>query len=279
MRRRLGILDQVAPSTKATAVAAYSFRLLTVSYMGPCVKIRRATDNLEKDFFANTTGDLGELYMGRGQSLKEWLNGAVGFVRTWYDQTGRAKHVQQATAASQPTVVLSNTKGNGVYFNNQTALAGPNVFDTESVVDMHIVTATREIVRIINFLINLNGTNQNNPGRFTAHLPWSDGTIYFDPGSVTSDRSSTPAGFISIGTKMIFSGYKSSADIENGFRVNKSMRYLSSGFTEAPITGGINLGSLQGFSANHHIYALVVFNTKLSPTDELLVENNIAPFA
>jgi hypothetical protein len=30
---------------------------------------------------------------------------------------------------------------------------------------------------------------------------------------------------------------------------------------------------------NHHIYAFVVFNTKLSPTDELLVENAIAPFA
>lgn len=280
LRRRLGILDQIAPSAKATAVAAYSFRLLTVTYTGPCVRIRRATDSVEKDFYASITGDLGDLYMGRGQSLKEWLNGAVGYVRTWYDQTGRGKHVEQATTASQPTVVLSNTKGNGIYFNNQ-VMAGPNVFDTTTVSNMHIVIASREIVRTAHELINLNGTNVTGTGgRFSVHAPWSDNVWYFDPGNATTDRAYSTAGITSVNQKAILSGYKSSTDGKNGFRVNKGTRYLSTGTTAATVSGGIHLGFQSGYNIiNHNIYATVIFSAKLSTTDELIIENNIAPFA
>jgi len=277
MKRRLGILDQIAPSTKATAVAAYSFRLLTVTYMGPSVRIRRSTDNVEKDFYANTTGDLGDLYLGRGQSLKEWLNGATGYVRTWYDQTGRGKHVEQTTTASQPTVVLSNTQGNGVYFNNQT-LIGPNVFDTSTITNCHIVMASREIARVTNMLFNFNDSQGGNPGRFSLHAPWDNSIWYFDPGSLTTDRANSTAGITSVGQKAIFSGYKSSIDGKNGFRVNKETRYLSSGTTTATVSGGLWIGQTTGLNANHHIYAMIVFNTKLNTSEELLIENNIAPF-
>ena len=277
MLRRLGILDQVAPSTKATVVAAYSFRLLTVTYTGPCVKIRRATDNAEKDFYASTTGDLGDLYLGRGQTLKEWLNGATGYVRTWYDQTGRAKHVEQGSTASQPTIVFSNTQGNGIYFTN-TFLSGANVFDTTTVSNMHIVMASREIARVSVLLFSLNGNNGNTPGRFAAHIPYTNGIVYFDPGSTTTDRARSPVNILSVGQKSVFSGYKSSSEGKNGFRINKGTRYLSSGITTADVSGGIRMGQMVGISANHNIYAFIVFNTKLNTTDELLIENNIAPF-
>lgn len=277
MLRRLGILDQVAPSTKATVVAAYSFRLLTVTYTGPCVKIRRATDNAEKDFYASTTGDLGDLYLGRGQTLKEWLNGATGYVRTWYDQTGRAKHVEQGSTASQPTIVFSNTQGNGIYFTN-TFLSGANVFDTTTVSNMHIVMASREIARVSVLLFNLNGDNGNTPGRFAAHIPYTTGIVYFDVGSTTTDRARSPVNILSVGQKSVFSGYKSSSEGKNGFRINKGTRYLSSGITTADVSGGIRMGQMVGISANHNIYAFIVFNTKLNTTDELLIENNIAPF-
>lgn len=277
MRRRLGILDQIAPSTKASSVAAYSFRLLTVTYMGPCVRIRRATDSLEKDFYASTTGYIGEFYLGRGQTLKEWLNGATGYVRTWYDQTGRGKHVEQTTTASQPTVVFSNTQGNGIYFNNQT-LIGPNVFDTSTITNCHIIMASREIARVTNMLFNFNDSQGGDPGRFSVHTPWSNGTWYFDPGSVTTDRANSTSGITSVGQKAIFSGYKSSTEGKNGFRVNKGTRYLSSGTTTATVSGGLWIGQTTALNANHHMYSLVVFNTKLNISEELFIENNIAPF-
>jgi len=88
-----GILD-FAPG----AAAAYSLRNLSRSYAGPVVTVRRSTDSAEADFTAAEVSD---------GTLAAWCGGGDGFVKTWWDQSGNARHATQATAAAQPQIVDS----------------------------------------------------------------------------------------------------------------------------------------------------------------------------
>jgi hypothetical protein len=82
------------------AAAAYSLRQLRTGVTN-VVRVRRSSDNAEADFTAEQVGD---------GSLATWVGaGNDGFVRTWYDQSGNGRHLQQATTASQLSIVTSGT--------------------------------------------------------------------------------------------------------------------------------------------------------------------------
>jgi hypothetical protein len=85
-----GVLD-FAPG----AAAAYSLRNLSSTYAGPVVTVRRSTDDAEADFTASEVSD---------GTLAGWA-GADGFVKTWWDQSGNARHATQATTTAQPQIV------------------------------------------------------------------------------------------------------------------------------------------------------------------------------
>ena len=78
------------------AAAAYSLRQLqSGSY--PVVRVRRSSDNTESDFTATEVSD---------GTLATWVGaGNDGFVRTWYDQSGNNKHLDQSVISSQPQIV------------------------------------------------------------------------------------------------------------------------------------------------------------------------------
>ena len=92
-----GLLD-----TYTGAAAAYSLRLLSTSYTGSAIKVRRASDNTEQDIgFSNNELDT--------TSLASFCSGTNGFVTTWYDQSGNGVNVTQTTAANQPKIYDSST--------------------------------------------------------------------------------------------------------------------------------------------------------------------------
>jgi len=80
------------------AAAAYSLRRLKSWDDGKrVVRVRRASDNSEKDFTAAEVAD---------GTLVNWVGaGNDGFVSTWYDQSGNANDAVQATTTSQPKIV------------------------------------------------------------------------------------------------------------------------------------------------------------------------------
>ena len=84
----------------AGASAAYSLEHINGSYFGPVAKVRRASDNAERDVTAD------ELKNG---TLTTWTGANDGFVVTWYDQSGNSNDATQATAASQPKIVSAGT--------------------------------------------------------------------------------------------------------------------------------------------------------------------------
>jgi len=81
------------------AAAAYSLRKIRSGHSTGVVRVRRSSDSAEDDFTATqiTNG-----------TLASWVgSGNNGLVVTWYDQSGNGRHVTQATAANQPTLVSS----------------------------------------------------------------------------------------------------------------------------------------------------------------------------
>lgn len=88
----VGPLDLVPGAAVAYSVA----RALSRAYRGQLIRVRRASDNAELDFYA----------LGNGQldtgAVAAFIFGTTGFITTLYDQSGNARNATQATAANQP---------------------------------------------------------------------------------------------------------------------------------------------------------------------------------
>jgi hypothetical protein len=257
----VALLDNVA--ARASCVAAYGTKHLLSSYIGPTVRCVRAIDGSQQDFYADSTGNLSTI---QGTQFATWVSGTSANLVTWYDQTGRGRHLS-ATTATRPSIIASDS--NAVYLTSDTLLSSANVFDTSSVSAMHIVTSTREIGRIHNGLINLNGA-ADGLNRFSTHMPWTDGTWYWDPwDNNVNNRAMSPANLTAVGQKSVFSGYM------GGFRVNRGTTYTSPQNTAASVAGGLRVGAYASWSANHYMYNLLIFNERLSASDETTVETNV----
>ena len=99
-QRRLNSVGESVFQIAPDAAAGYSLRSLTGGDPS-VVRVRRESDNLEKDF--NSSG------VSSGE-LVNWVgSGNDGFVETWYDQSGNGKDATQLTASNQPKIVDSGT--------------------------------------------------------------------------------------------------------------------------------------------------------------------------
>ena len=85
-----------------SATAAYSLRKLRTAYTGSAIMVRRSSDNTEQNI-GFTGNDLDTT------ALLAFCGTANGFVTTWYDQSGNARNVTQATQANQPQIVSSGS--------------------------------------------------------------------------------------------------------------------------------------------------------------------------
>lgn len=101
------------------AAAAWSFRKLSSTYAGACCRVRRASDNAERDItFAYNTLDT--------QLLSDFCVGTSGFVSVWYDQSGNGNDAVQATANAQPLIF---TAGATILENGKPAITFDGIND------------------------------------------------------------------------------------------------------------------------------------------------------
>jgi hypothetical protein len=98
--------------------AAFSLRRVRGTYTGPLVRLRRASDSAELDF-------------GAGQKRVSFIDvgawaGGDAFATTFYDQSGNARDLVQATAANQPQVILAANSRPALLFDgsNDTMASG-----------------------------------------------------------------------------------------------------------------------------------------------------------
>jgi hypothetical protein len=100
-------LDKLSSYSKTNCGGAWSVRLVNSTYAGPCVNVRRGSDNAVLDFYADINGKLGTNLSGRGTSVASWLNGSTGYVLKWYDQSGNQRTLVP-TSSTSPTNYRSN---------------------------------------------------------------------------------------------------------------------------------------------------------------------------
>lgn len=98
------------------AQAAYSLQKLSSNYSGPCLTIRRDSDN--------TTTDIGFYrYTVDTDAVLRFVGNGSGFVTTWYDQSGNNVNLVQPTTTQQFNIATSGSlhyEGNEVVMNAAT---------------------------------------------------------------------------------------------------------------------------------------------------------------
>jgi len=126
-----GLLD-----TYTGAASAYSLRLLSSTYTGDAIEVRRASDNTTQDIgFVNNELDT--------TSLASFCSGTNGFVTTWYDQSGNGNDATQTTASAQPQIVSS---GSVILENGKPAVQFDGSDDVLSVSLSSVLTQPNSII-------------------------------------------------------------------------------------------------------------------------------------
>ena len=87
------------------AAAAYSIRLLSSTYSGALVRIRKdPAGQPEKDFYPDENNELSLNSSDGGTTLGSWIGSNDGYVVTWYDQSG-SNDATQSSASAQPQII------------------------------------------------------------------------------------------------------------------------------------------------------------------------------
>lgn len=169
------ILDE----NKTDISFAFSMRLLESDYDGPLIRLRRANDNQESDFFCGDN-DIIDI-----NAINNWRTGNNVFVVIWYDQSGLNRNATENDAGRQPQLNISDQL--------RPYLAGDGINDRLIVnVDIQILTNSGGNASVFGVFfatdradfafgsINGGGGSLN---RWITHINWNDERCYFDPGS------------------------------------------------------------------------------------------------
>lgn len=121
------------------AWAAWGVMSATGAYAAagnPALDLRRSSDNGTMTANFLTTGGIDTA------AITTWAGGANVFVSRAYDSTGNGRHVSQATAGSQPQLILSGGPGGAPYLETATSgntLAGSTNYPAGSITSMVVV--------------------------------------------------------------------------------------------------------------------------------------------
>jgi surface protein len=107
------VLNNAGLTAATPSSVAFSMRLLSSTYTGPAVQIRRSSDGELRDVYFDGTGIVSltsQVSLAGGgaataTTLSSWIGANSGTVAIWYDQSGQWKNASNATAASQPRII------------------------------------------------------------------------------------------------------------------------------------------------------------------------------
>ena len=268
------VMAAVSASARSACRAIYGFKLFNPLYTGAVIQLRRSSDNILQDFFADAYGNLGTLYMANGISYATWLGTANAFVKTLYDQSGNGLNLAQNTDSLQPQFfVMTSSEESYMHLLGTRSMTASNVFGVSTITNMQAVFRSREVNRTANIYISFNGLNgayDNN--RTFLHAPWNEGTWYWAPGS---SNAASATGITSVGQRVIVNIYKSSSEGRGGFRLNQGTTYNTT-LNDTANVSNLVLNSVPGgatsFTCDHWFYGLFVFNARQAAADESIME-------
>ena len=119
--------SKLPPTNFDGANAVWSTKLRVTSYIGPCLRLRRSSDNVGANFYADASGNLGTALGATGTSYSSWKGAATTFVDIWYDQSGKSNNMIQSTTDNQPIYSIINGFGT-LTFNGSTSFLTTSVY-------------------------------------------------------------------------------------------------------------------------------------------------------
>jgi trimeric autotransporter adhesin len=269
------VLDLIS----AVVAVAYSLRRLYTSYTGAAIKVRRSSDNAERDI--GFIGEHLDVF-----ALLAFVGAGNGFVKIWYDQSGNGRNATQPTPANQPQIVASGaviTEGgqpairfDGV--NDYLAAASPLIGTTHSLFFVSTPTIENQTGTVFGqwsagqtgrFLFNV---NQNSLGITEAGKlnPFNSTATAGGGGGFAADVSisNTPTLITSIST----TGSEQWKLFKNGAQWDSAT--ITSVFTgvNSAIGSSNATGSLNPFDGA--VSELLLFPSVLSTTDRQTLERN-----
>ncbi|MDE1158462.1 MAG: arabinofuranosidase catalytic domain-containing protein [Neorhizobium sp.] len=99
------------PSVGSTPVVAVGARRVVTAYSGPILQVQRASDNATMDVPQDAKG------VPDTASVVSWAAGSQTRVRTWYDQSGAARHLTTTIWAEMPIYDAAGIRGQAAAHN------------------------------------------------------------------------------------------------------------------------------------------------------------------
>jgi len=128
-------LDEVG-ATSSNTLIAFGLRKLSNNYSGPVLRVRNSVgaigdfafdsnDEVSTSSVVTITTAAGSFLLNSTHTLTQFAASGDVTVRTWYDQSGNARHISQATTTSQPYLMSSGAFSlvddkPSIFTNNQT---------------------------------------------------------------------------------------------------------------------------------------------------------------
>lgn len=155
---------------------AYSMRLLESDYEAPLVRLRRASDNSERDFFCNQEDKVNVT------EIDNWRNGANVYVSTWYDQSGQNRNALQTNTDRQPQLITDPItpymQFDGI---NDALLVEGTINEVIENGKNATITGVYWATDRADFGFGARNPSDGND-RWITHFNWNDRFAYFDPG-------------------------------------------------------------------------------------------------
>lgn len=276
---------RLPPGNFDGANAIWSTRLRISTYIGACLQLRRSTDSVIADFYADASGNLGTALGATGTSYSSWKGGATTYVVTWYDQSGTNNNMIQSTTSAQPIYSIINGFGT-LTFNGTSSYLNTSTYSA---------TLNTQSFTIISSATNLSNSafgslissRQAAPLRGYTIYKLDTNTWYLQFGKSTSQWGDFLTGVTApAGNRMILGFNRSqstniiSSNIQNvSTQIVTTGSVNGAGYTPSTDTittrigAGVTENPTPSLFFNGYINDLFYFGTSLSSTQQTNVSN------
>jgi len=250
---------------------AFGMRVLESDYNGPLIRLRRSSDNTEKDF---GWGDNDKIDI---DAIDTWRSGSDVYVHTWYDQSGLSRDAIQIEMAKQPQfspdITRPHFKGDGS--NDHLTVDTPNGIQdvTNSGKQGTVFAIMSATSRAQHSFGVLTGGD-----RWSTHVNWSNNSLYFDPGGTGSPRS---FGNSDNANKWVHYTFLKNST-RGVVRVNGIEKLNGSNDKTCTRTEDFAIGWATGNQASYHattsFMEMIMYKTDITTTEYQEIENNAITF-
>ena len=248
---------------------ALGMRVLVSDYEGPLIRLRRDSDDSEMDFYCNNDDKVDV------DSINTWRGSANVYIVIWHDQSGLNRNALQATNSKQPRFFPDSTfpyfQGNGTsqHLDINTSIQTLTNAGVNGTI-LGIFSATKKSQNTFGALVGRD--------RWSAHINWSNGNLYFDPGICCNN----PRFFNNAAGENLWRQYTMIRGTSTvAVRQNEVTRF-SGNHTNGRCTITNNFGILyangNGGHATTKVSEMIMYNTDISITAYSEIEGNQITF-